>query len=511
MNRRWLARELARGDGSLVGFWPLTFDFRDYSCRGSHGVVTLLNGSSNVGRAQPAGRKGFAAGTTGSSTDGLPHRYLQFPYNRAWDFEYSDPFTISGWFWRRPTERVNLFSRFSPSNTGYSFTVYEHAAVIFTLALNLGSYFTLSASDFPKTAGWHHVAVAYNGDATQGGSPVAGTGGIYYDGRPMPVTVASGSWGGGFFGTARSSSGGVVGVDDVTANAFGGGCVNLLRVYNHRLNDGQMAGLYKREREAFTRRPLTHVFVDASLSLDLFLSSIGGATGDVPLYVSGTGESGTVPLYLYGGSEATGSLSLLLGGKDGATGDIPLYTVAVTSAQHGLNLAMEADGDHATGGIDLGVFGSVHSGIGLAATLFLECGDDGSTQTRSLPLFLDTVTDGAADRHLNLFAAGEYPSAAGSVPFALCNTGGSNAADCFIAGEGGEDGFTPSARGMNLFLQRGVGNAVPLVLAAPGTNTTADTPLYVYGSHGATASCELVLPGTVGDATKSTTLFIRGS
>lgn len=106
------------------------------------------------------------------------------------NFEKTDPFTLSAWYKASHSGGASLIERLDADNQGYRMKLEATGALSFTLAANLGggdyiTWTTISTSFGYSLGGgaWHHIAVSYDG---------AGTATIYVDGV-VEATTTSGT------------------------------------------------------------------------------------------------------------------------------------------------------------------------------------------------------------------------------------------------------------------------------------------------------------------------------
>lgn len=490
MNSRWLAKELARGQHGLVGFWPLTNDFKDHSGRGSHAGVIGPGTTGYSGRSQMGGRQCFRGSTYNLSGSGSGYtdttalgRCLNVPYNKAWDFEYNQPFTISAWYYSDiSADNAAFFSHVDPSTgAGYTFgTDGEwYATCFYTTA---GDHYNVVANAPPINyrnlpPGWHHAVVVYDGSLNRGGiAPTARAFRFFVDGVPLSPedNIVSSTWGTSA-ASMKTSASALIGGDRFISSGQTyyerfSSAYNLVRVYNHAIRSQAIADLYRREKAAFT-----HPYMHA----------------DYP-YSSQLG------------------ITLFLTGFDEQTSNTTLFIYGIADGVRPFNLFLDGSGTIADNEITLTVFGTTNTGFTGNVDLIVYADNTSDHQTRSMPLFLDGPSQGETVRYLNLFVSGEHYSCVGSVPLLLNNTGVNNSTTLFIQGEGETPGAIPYAKGLNLFLQRSVGTTMPMFLMGPATDANFSTTLYVYGETEANASITMVVPQVIGDEQGSTTMYTSG-
>jgi hypothetical protein len=500
--RRFLARELAKKDTSLVGFWPLQGNTLDYSGRGTHVRPIQWLGTSGatpeVGLpifAHMHNRGGALLRNYASGSDTV-YTYLQCDNTVDVNFEWTQPFSISAWikpiyvtslnptgpdyFQQNIVAKVWYMDSANAGSThwqGYLFSLKQQSPLttnanwvldfrLFTYDSGMslttigGNAIISRAVGYPME--WWHVVVTWDGSGKHSGIK------LYANGKPLDVTTyASPSRNLGANDTMKNSNKPLlIGGAEYQNNSA---IISLVRLYRRKLSLPDVCKMYFNELDAVYNRKQV-------------VAKIPFVHNYIPLYISSSiTDSGNIPLFIQGSQPI-------------ATG-IPLYMNGITLREAGLNLTTKGNSFPSTSntiplhinGIASGINGSVGS-----IPLYIS----GLAYGKGLNLFLQGAMVGQTTRNLNLYIKGKNPSIDGGIPLFLRNTAVPKTIPLYIYGTGyySGEGILRGAS-LNLYLARAPGAMIPLYINAP-SNIEQSIPLYIKGVQSVTSGIPLSIPST---------------
>lgn len=243
-------------------------------------------------------------------------------------------------------------------------------------------------------------------------------------------------------------------------------------------------------------------------------------SGNIPLYIAGTGASLNTTLYIKGGgTPVTNSIPLYTSGMGyPVASGMPLYLEGRPKINRGLNLVVGATKGlpiHKT--LPLFLNGSNGSGLYKMKTLYI---DGTNIFPGHLNLFLKNTDSHIAFNHtLNLYTKAENPKAVHAITMFLDNTGHGSGLSLFIQGGGSgifdptvdSDGFYPAGKNLNLFVKRpNFPATMPLFIKVSDGATTSGIPLYTQSANFSNNNTPLVMPKTKAVYTHSANLTVSG-
>jgi hypothetical protein len=492
MYARWLARELALGDKSLLGFWPLQENLLDHSGFAQHPLAHYEAGPFL--RAH-YGRRGFTCNAPGTGVPGEPTTFLTCGNKTPGytgsllDFDFSTPFTLSCWVCRTgyglnggglmARTRYDVTTTSIPGWQLYlepsrSSVWFELTAATGASVTGMHAEITVPGPALPQRGSgeWFQVVVVYRGD---GKLPQ-----MYLNGRPAPLFNTSVTSG----GSARTGTAGELCLGALAGNGYviPAATIALARAWGRALQAGEVAALYRRERdlERWDARGNTRV---RSLGMTLFLQ--GHAT-------------------------LSSSTTLFVRGKDVNTGSIPLVTVSWPHEAMGLYLHVATT--PLSAGLTAYVLGSTPGWGGWqnASPLSIT-----GSMSEPMGLFILGPASDTLPRHMNLAIAGGMVRAEGAADLFICNTldGHNVAADLFIAGTGDFAGGLPASKGMPLYIERTpvyqqLGTMTLLI--QPKDSLIGTATLYTNSNPTAAAGVGLVVPAIIEDLGLAGALYTSG-
>jgi hypothetical protein len=524
--QRWLARELRRNDKTLVGFWPLQGNTRDYSGNAYHGLPVggqLLLSAGN--------KNGYFFNTT--------NNYISAGSAANTGFSITSKFSFS--FWLYIAKDLGGFggvlSRIGSSGQGYDITYQNNNSnskqitfrgINTSGATVISCVFTLGTTD---TAEWMHIVIGYDGSYSRTGVK------CYCNGRPVKQT--SGSITGL---TDMATAVGTFFIGDSTLvghhplGTTGHSILRCLRVYNKELLLEDALSIYGSELDMFRPRkvvtvpfpsntlPLTitgyssinnnlPLYTKGSLlqsqALTLFIGGysntssglplyIRGAlinNNNLPLYISGTGLNKSLPLFIQGMSPINSGIPLYIKGSHSSYSNLNLFVCCRTVPAMPLTLPLFIRGNH-TGTSGMGRFIPLH----IAGTAF----------GHGMNLFLAGSPTDISSKHMNLFIEGSKQVKTNSLPLFLSNTssGVNNNLPLSITGSGSPPG-QPIGHSLNLFIKRWPSNVFPLFIKC-STPQSSNLPMFIKGAATQSKALTLVMPHVQASGNTLVPLFISG-
>lgn len=257
-------------------------------------------------------------------------------------------------------------------------------------------------------------------------------------------------------------------------------------------------------------------------NISLYIISYLEQTGDTTLFINGippelsttlatTGHevsNNAITLYEFGIGVQTNNTTLFINGVP-VDKYATLYIGGYMTSNKGLNLVTvgpdaPSSADNTT---TLYIEGTNPGVQGLFATIPLFLDSSHAIGSLNLSLFCDLP--GTLAKGMNLFTKGYFLSASNTITLSLFNDTPSKTTTLFIKGEGTTPGALPANGSMNLFIKRGIGDAISLFLnATPPTTNTA--PLYTMGAFLLNNSIPLAMSKVTGQEIKSVKLYTHG-
>lgn len=507
---RLLARELAKKDSSLVGFWPLQGNLLDYSGQGYHGTMakgTQLSMSAQDSRpTRSQGVKAYSFGVY--STD----NFIDAGLGANANFGKINQFSVSCWFCRltpitAPSgTKGSLVSRVS--NSGSSWTGYDlyvtyqsNPQITFGLynsnVLSMSITCSLESANSMITGKWYHVVATYNGNQAITGLK------IYINGRLLQVASIASS----FSGDITASSGRIeIGHGQAELSALGQHLISCVKIYKRLLGEKEVAKAYISERAFLMPRKSGNISVRKFPSNNLTLFINGSVDGSTP-------KSNSLPLYISGYDTSTSGLPLYIAGILTYGSGLPLHIGGISSYTHGLNFFLSCPTKLASPKVlPLTIVGNTPGASGFYRQLPLYIG--GTGLGHNMNLFLAGSLTDQRNASMNMYIGGVARNITKATPLFVCNTSSgvnNNMPLSITGGVGTVPGIsgTPVNRSFNLFIKRWPTNILPLFLccAAPIHN---NVQFHINGAGVANSGVPLVMPKVVGSTTKSTPLFVSG-
>jgi hypothetical protein len=340
--QKWLAEELTRRDPTLVGFWPLIGDMKDYSGLSNHGqsyINSLAQPSPNQYLRESLGRPSLSCQNS---------NYVKAGANKFNFFVgVNNKYTLS--FWAQIYQLgASYVLSYGDANTGGWAIKYDSVPKTLTWQTYNGFFLSSTYSvslvegsfSFSNFDTWRHFVIVYEptGDGNTGSVE------IFIDGRSfgrslnMPIYIGGGNI-----------------TDDIVIGAYTSGAtyyptngsISCVRIYRRCLNRGEIKDLHDRELSFNEEYDGWKKGLDRTNS-GITLFGQGSAFGETPssgtttLYVGGVPAPtwiGSTTLFTEAIGASSGNTSLYTGGYFGSSGNIPLYIKYFPEARMNLFMA----------------------------------------------------------------------------------------------------------------------------------------------------------------------------
>lgn len=573
-HQRWVARETARKDPTLVMFYPFLFDYKDYSLRGEHigkgegGGFPDEYAPGGVARIPKIGRR---SGHVGLSPGG------RFSDVNNWQVNPNiirsvRPLTITCWVYfddPQPSNRIfALDSAEAAGNYSGIFTTYSSsedwgrvwyvsyqnnnnvATSVFSQKLFKHHQYNHISVTFPSIAMW-----SFNSSTTPDNFEKVR---IYINGEEctdvdysynymdttniFPVTT----------NVERFTSDSALyfhGNSSFYANQPN--TIALFRAYLRELYSREIRTLYERERdeviEAKPRKvsitPPPPTWQPSSGSIDFITGSAGninaatnfitiGANSSINSSVnltltSSPNQTGTVDfvawnnpfnknnsfdMTLEGDQVGSGFVNLFTRGFDKTNQDAHLVTFGAGISKNQLNLFLPSPNlSFGYNLVDMTLTGGSQDGLFTAAPMTIT--GEKSGINNSLNLVLSSPNEGDTQKSLNMVMVGQLPKVDGVVPMSV-NSGQKLAGavmSMFIRGDGGLPNSLPFNNSLNLLLERNPGEKVDFVLTGHDTAITTSAPMVIEGTNYLSSGVELSIPATFETVTSKVRIILSGA
>lgn len=216
-----------------------------------------------------------------------------------------------------------------------------------------------------------------------------------------------------------------------------------------------------------------------------------------------------ISLYISGYLTDNNNTTLFINGHEPVNNGVDLYVSGFMIYDKTLNLSVNGKDiiSPANNAATLVINGTTPGIDGMegAITLFL----DSSHSIGYLNLTLFSDLPGESVKSMNLFTKGYFLSSSNSIPLVLFNDNPLKTTTLFIKGDGITAGALPVNGSMNLFINRGIGDAISLFLnAAPPTSNIAT--LYTAGAFLLNGSVTLAMSQVIGQEIKTVKLYTHG-
>lgn len=471
--QEWVAKESIKKDSTLVGFWPLLFNFQDYSGNNNH-VPVIASGLKSRGHL-------------GANPNTLKRATTLSRYNTPlWISR-----TWTGWFRTSDVDAVLVDS--TSSGIGWKIEFVGNYCQYYS---NQGSGQNLISSflgKFNKNS-WTHFAVI-----NPSTNPIISTDlsrfSMYINGISLRFDSATSS----ILGTPSNSD--VFGAN-IQFGTYDGNAA-LYRQYLRALSANEISNLYQRENKEIINRiykkSVSISFAPALISyngnIPLYTSGIDTFNNNIPLFTSGLDSiNSNAPLFTFSGNPTfTNNVDLFVSGLDIINGNIPLFMMGQDSYNGNIPLFIEGGNPSINNNAPLYIYGqdSFNGNI----PLYLE--NPIPTQAGNIPLYiygqdsnnnnipLYTVGVGSSNNNAPLFINGVLTKNAPMNLFTRGATlgGGYSLLDLTLTGSSGNGQYSST----DLYIYSGPdGNKLTaplnLVLAGPSqSDNTATMPLVVTG------------------------------
>lgn len=525
--QRWLARELRRNDKTLVAFWPLQGNTKDYSGNAYHGAPIGGQFLSSAGN-----KNGYFFNTINNYISAGPAVSTAFSITSRFSFS----------FWLYIAKDVGGFggvlSRIGSSGQGYDVIYQNNNGSNFKQvsfrgrntsgATVINCAFILSRTD---TAEWMHIVITYDGSYTTAGVK------CYCNGRPVKqssgslTTLTDMATPTGTFFIGNSTL-----IGNHPLGTTGHSILRCLRVYNKELLLEDVLSIYGPELDMFRPRKVAKAAFPSN-TLPLTITGYSSVNNNLPLYIKGSLlQSQTLPLFINGYSNISSGLPLYIKGAIISNNNLPLYISGI-----GLNksLSLFIQGmSPINSGIPLYVNGSYNSysrlnlfvccrtipAMPLTLPLFISGSHVGTSGMgkfiplhiagtgfgHGMNLFLAGSPTDITSKHMNLFIEGSKQVKVNSLPLFLSNTssGVNNNLPLSITGSGSPPG-QPIGNSLNLFIKRWPSNVFPLFIKC-ATPQNTNLPLFIKGAARQNNALTLVMPHVYTSGNSLVPLFVSG-
>lgn len=529
--KRWLAKELARRDNSLTGFWPLMTNLLDYSGTGAHAYQANA-GLPNTFDIGPFGipRLTRECGRTGY---GFANQdFLSCGSSSNFGYSTGDSFSISLWMCQTgalSTTQYPLVSKIDPSSRGYIVNINNSRI---EWLINVGSPINTIAvtSDIdavmsPQLGQWNNIIVTYNGSGIAIGMK------IFINGRQQAVTIE-------FNGPIPSPSppstnnlmigGGQTNFIMTVANNI---IIGMVRIYHRELRSNDIRQLYCREREAFIYKPLRFMRPPLGDQISLYMLGSGGKSTGTPLIVQCRGETsdtGSVPLFLPDRSLTEDSGDIILYLRDNS----PTNKTATTKLfEHGYVVASSSCLLTTIGSFKVVapmplMVAALPIPTDFASTTLVMLATANPGLTHDCPLFVNSFwsetntsmvlsllgspTDWTVS-NMNLWTNGVAHVACGDITLFVHNDFLGGTAPLFMEVAGGLVGGQAAEGGMNLYIgERVAADGMSLLVQCIGTANEASLTLVISTSNFMDNVVMLAMPATTAGIAHRKHLIVTG-
>jgi hypothetical protein len=379
----------------LVGFWPLILDWSDMAM----GHITQENPASAL---ISQGSRGQRAGCQFEQVyPGPSLTWLEVASDPVFSFDYSQTWSVSGWFWRDANDSVPapyaLFSKMdSTGQTGWEVLLSSTGALTARLVSDLAAsqgVEAISQTAAAQDGQWFHFAVCFDGVFR-----------FWLDGRPLESITTFNTPVGNPVNTDTLKFAGRKAGNEANFN----GLLRLMRIYDRALSDDEISRIYRKESFVGTHKrlalrrvpPLTQLGrLDLMVAVDLPVAHQAA----VSLMVNGhnfvgNGYFGSLDLTLYCGPD---------GKRPNAALVLFLETTTTESIRRGMNLTLSGQNWSASQGLELWL-NNLQTGLTQGITLWIR-GQE-AQETASLGWFLARNPSEAMTLYLQ--APGEQQSQA---------------------------------------------------------------------------------------------------
>jgi hypothetical protein len=464
--QRWLAREQARNDKTLIGFWPLFANTLNYTSEGRHhGYTAHYNADRRFYKPfNIYGKQGHAF-----DTDTL---VIVPDQTNLYNFDVRDKFTICFWVYLDPTydnfgNAISHMSgdkgyNFAISTTGLSFHFWDDSTHQISKTLRI--YHVYPGNSI--LGRWIHIGFKYTGIPQTSSSPLLSAFHFYFNGREVVIDYSDiDTW-------SIPSTASVPGTPLKIGDTLGLAGMNLVRIWNREISNAELSSVYYRELDLFRPRTVARSWLNNSNNCTLFICGEMSLYGSIPLFEGGVGLS-----------------------QKGLNLNVACQTNLAAPNQLTLYLAGSSPGTN-------GMFSAI--------PLFVS----GVAYSRQLNLFLNGTDRATVTRNMNMSIHGSAYSLEAYTPLIVANNslGVNKSIPLNVNGSGNPNPLTPGmpvGHSLNLYLRRQPSSMVPLFLSA-SSPAQASAPLYVKGAGVSTGSTTLVMPDTKAEYHQSAPLFVSG-
>ena len=461
---RWLARELCRGDKTLVGFWPLLDNTYDNSGLGNHLACRTGSGVgvTAIGHTYYANNKrGVEFGIVDST------EYYDAGAATDLNFNGQTPLTLSCWFniasisasGSLISHTNDTVTGFPGSGVGYDLSLVPISGVVyaefklFNASLRYTKAVPISAAPYHK---WNQLIVTYDGKSSISVNNSNNQGIIIYVNalKPLSGIMESSNLGNTKVSnsTARFKVG--QGLNTFAQNAKGG--VSLVRAWNRAISEKDAIALYLNEIDIYRPRQKGLAFSQIQKNFNA---------------------------------------------------NMMLFVCNHTIIQK-MNLFVDATtaNFHTPTGLPLFTFGGSLSGIEKTMTLYTS----GSPLNSHMNLFVKAPSFGTQTTLMNMYIGGQYASLSKQMPLYITNSGIYRSVPLTITGSGTlAPTGNPFNTNMNLYIKRWPTNAMPMYVVSRNPVNTS-LAIFTQGGHVTTSGMNLVMPKTLGSYTSHSALYVNG-
>lgn len=490
--RKWLAREMAHKDPSLVLFLPFQENLNDYTGR----AIFTGRTTNKVGLVSRDNKKGLSSISTSAG-----NAKIILQRNDHINFRKTDKFTISFWLYYDSLDTVYANNPIIDRNSagtvgGYQVKLYKNASGNGELSItyysnpysNQNEYRLdlFNTSFFVKK--WHHILIICE--------PQASTQTFYIDGKPYTSNT---NLIGGIYNDINSN----LDLELITATTTNNYTVSLLRFYRRHLKQNEITDLYRREKALFV--DYRHILRNLNLDFTFFLQAPIVYNNEIPFYTfAGTANSGDFSFYLPTISEQTNDFPFIITSSSETNNSFPFYTFAGTPSsgnfpfylysvlQEELTFWLQTlEPTSLTATVPFNIYSTLHSGIFNDIPFRIQCSGDKNAE---FTFYVEAPNRGYLTKELTFYVNGKSQFYDAYIPFYLANSGVDGSIPFYISGYGMTPGSIPFGDGFTFYLERATADHIPFFLKTNETANSGDLPFYLMAGISVNNNMTFVMP-----------------